>query len=132
MTKLEERYSELKSDVRIDKSNLDDECAKHSLLFTKWSKRLSIAEANFRRAELNLTTYKAKKMVEDKKSREKITDKMSENRYRISDNYSSLSNKKNKLKQTVDFYQAAVYSMIHRRAMLDNLVKLHTSNYYND
>jgi len=128
--KLNERYDELKQDVRINKNDLDNECAKHSLLFTKWSKRLAVAEANFRRAELELTTYKAGRMIEGKK--EKVTDKMSENRYRVSDNYGSINIKKNRLKQTVDLYQAAVYAMRTRQSMIECLVRLRGIDYYGD
>jgi len=123
-------YKEMKQDAKIDKNNLDEECCTQTFLYVKWSKRLALAEANFRRAELALTTFKAGRMIEEKQ--QKTTISMAENKYRVSTSYSTLVKKKSNLQQIVELMKSSVYAMAHRRAMLDNLVRLHTSKYYNE
>jgi hypothetical protein len=121
-------YKELKEDCKIDKNALDEECCKQAFLYTKWSKRLAQAEANFRRVELELTQHKATTMVAEKEN--KKTDKIAESTYRMSSTYGSISRKKSILKKTADLMQSGVYSMMQRKSMLEALVKLKTADYY--
>lgn len=127
-SQLQELFLELKQDCKINKNALDDECCQQALLYTKWSGRLARAQENLKRVELELTQYKASKMVEEKQK--KTSDKAAESIYRISSRYSELNKKITRLQRTVDIAQAGVYSMMQRKNMLEALVRLKTADYY--
>jgi hypothetical protein len=125
-----EIYIEIKEDAKINKHRLDDECAKQAILYSKWSKRLSNAEANLTRKELELTQFKAKTMLREKES--KKTDKAAESAYRMSSTYGQINKQVVSLKKVVDLMQAGVYTMMQRKSMLDCLVKLKCADYFSD
>jgi predicted DNA-binding ArsR family transcriptional regulator len=129
--KIKKLYKELKEDVYIDKHKLDEECTKHTFIYIRWAKRLALAEANYRKAEKELTIFKASKMVEAKQVA-KTTDRMAENAYRTSKSYASIAKRMSNLKQTVDLMQSAIYAMRTRQSMLETLVKLQAMNYYGE
>ena len=123
-------YTEFKKDCKIDKTSLDEECVKQSYLYAKWSERLAKAQAALDSVELELTQFKAKAYLKGKK--EKRTEKVIDSMYRISTPYSMLNKKKIYLQKKVNLLQSAVYGMMNRKAMINNLVRLHTSDYFNE
>ena len=122
-------FKELKQDCQIDKTALDEECCSQSFLYAKWSNRLMLAEDKLRKEELELTRYKAKKMLSERKTHK--TDKSAECAYRASKDYGTISKNKSDAKKSVDLMQTAVYAMMQRKSMVESLVRLNTSDYYN-
>ena len=121
---------ELRKDSEINKHKLDEECVKQTFLYSKWSIRLAKAQERLRKIELMLTQFKATQYIHGKKS--KITDKLSESKYRTNSRYTELSKRKYSAMRSVELFQSAVYSMMNRRAMIESLVKLNSNDYYNE
>jgi len=128
--KLDRHYQELKKDAQIDKNNLDEECCRQTFLYVKWSKRLALAEANLRRVEHALTRYKAEMVIQGKE--EGLGVAVSEATYRKSMKYIELGRKKSRILSSVKLAENGVHTLLQRRAMLDNLVKLHSTGYYHE
>ena len=125
---------DFQKDISINKYKLDEECLSHSSIYARYGTMQAEAKTAVSRAKdnLELTESERNLAIRNELSNKgvKVTESMI-NSLLISDE--AVIKAKNELREAEDIYNklsVAVQAFEHRRAELDNLVKLYNSGYY--
>ena len=125
---------DFQKDLSIDKMRLDDECEVQSSMYYHWAKELAAAKEEQNTAEDTLKALIAQKSLfyrrnppTDIKTTEAVYEAL------IADDRDVLVAREDVTRTThaVDTIWAMINALDNRKGMLDNLVKLQISAYYN-
>lgn len=132
--KSKENELDFEKDISINKYKLDEECLSHSSLYFRYASAQTEAKTVLSRAKDNLELIEAERNLAIRNelagSGAKVTEAMV-NSTLITDE--DVIKAKNAVREAEDIYNklsVAVQAFEHRRAELDNLVKLYNSGYY--
>lgn len=121
--------------IHIDEMNLDREWINHPGLYFKWARKLADArmEADELKARIEVVAAELDKDIRESPSLyevEKVTEAAVKSAVIAQETYQKAVRRFGKAKHKVDIYQAAVNTLDHRKRALENLVDLHSQNYF--
>lgn len=120
-------------DLEINEHSLDREWIRQPAIFMFYAKKTAEADRKRKRAKENLEVLYAEidswVREEAKKEGEKVTEKMVENRVRTDKTYTDAAKEVSEAEFEYNIMLSAVKAMDHKKAALENLVKLYISGY---
>jgi len=122
-------------DVKINKYKLDVACEEQPCLILSYEEPLASLKGDRDRLYDRLNLVTAELELEIRKNPPegvKLTEGTVKSLVLSSPRVTKIQTKLNETKKEIYQYEAAVNAFEHRKRMLDNLVKLWTSNYYSD
>ena len=129
-----ENEVDFEKDISINKYKLDEECLSHSSLYFRYSSMQADAKTRVSKAKDNLELVEAERNLAIRKtlseSGTKVTEAMITSALIVD---KEVIEAKNQVREAEDFFMklsVAVQAFEHRKAELDNLVKLYCSGYY--
>ena len=121
-------------DLIVDKLRLDDECEVQASLYYRWAKELAAAKEEANQADDRLKALLAQKSLlyrRNPPSDIKVTEAVFDALLNDDSDIRIAREDVTRTSHKVDTIWAMINALDNRKSMLDNLVKLQVSSYYN-
>lgn len=125
---------DIKSDLKINKYKLDEECLTHASTYNRYAEMATKSKTELTKAKDKLSLITAQRNIaireEIIKSGSKVTEKMIESYLEADKEVLKAKKEVREIEEVNVTFNAMLDSFDHRKSELDNLVKLYCAGYY--
>ena len=125
---------DIKSDLKINKYKLDEECLTHASTYNRYAEMATKTKTELTKAKDKLSLITAQRNIaireEIIKSGSKVTEKMIESYLEADKEVLKAKKEVREIEEVNATFNAMLDSFDHRKSELDNLVKLYCAGYY--
>ena len=125
---------DIKSDLKINKYKLDEECLTHASTYNRYAEMATKSKTELTKAKDKLSLITAQRNIaireEIIKSGSKVTEKMIESYLEADKEVLKAKKEVREIEEVNATFNAMLDSFDHRKSELDNLVKLYCAGYY--
>ena len=130
----ENQTDDFQKDLSIDKYKLDEECLSHSSRYAYYSEAQAVAKSNVSKAKDKLELVQAERELAIRKefddSKTKVTEALIKSALIMDKDVVQAKAELREAEEIFGRLSVAVQAFEHRKAELDNLVKLYCAGYY--
>ena len=125
---------DIKSDLKINKYKLDEECLTHASTYNRYAEMATKSKTELTKAKDKLSLITAQRNIaireEIIKSGSKVTEKMIESYLEADKEVLKAKKEVREIEEVNATFNVMLDSFDHRKSELDNLVKLYCAGYY--
>lgn len=125
---------DIKTDLKINKYKLDEECLTHASTYNRYAEMALKTKTELTKAKDKLSLITAQRNIaireEIAKSGSKVTEKMIESYLESDKEVLNAKKEVREIEEVNATFNAMLDSFDHRKSELDNLVKLYCAGYY--
>lgn len=125
---------DIKTDLKINKYKLDEECLTHASTYNRYAEMATKTKTELTKAKDKLSLITAQRNIaireEIAKSGSKVTEKMIESYLESDKEVLKAKKEVREIEEVNATFNAMLDSFDHRKSELDNLVKLYCAGYY--
>lgn len=125
---------DIKTDLKINKYKLDEECLTHASTYNRYAEMATKTKTELTKAKDKLSLITAQRNIaireEIIKSGSKVTEKMIESYLEADKEVLKAKKEVREIEEVNATFNAMLDSFDHRKSELDNLVKLYCAGYY--